>query len=589
VYRVGLPGDCQETLNDLQRELDSGSFQDKVNYGLFQVAHAGREAGGASPREIFQVFVLEYVTFFRTGAECNDYSWSYFGWSTPKLSLALRQQLNDMVLKVNAAIKAAAEDLRRMGVIYVEGIQDAYNGHRYCEPGRLPRHDGVQRVVLDGVRPHQHPLRGRRRPQQRRVNRGHRSRAAAARLMFPGEGKLVSDATESNPPWEWAGAEEYADFEALLDAIQAAAGEEDGAGIQWPVPFNLLRSFHPKATAYGVHAEALFAAIADNRDAVATGGDGGQQIAIASYINPLGDPASWERLLAYDTNKVSVLVANILNGPDYVVDDSWKSVIDQAASQGKKILGYVRTGYLGVSQQQFTTRLGSRGLADWASQIEQDIDKWYELYGSSLGGIFFDEGWPECGDNNIYADLYAYIDDYTKRKHPGTYTVLNPGSPIAQCYEDTMDTLLTFENTYETYQNSFVPNGWTPQDPRKIWHIIYNVPQDQIASVAALASDRNIGLIEITDDVAPNPYDNLPSDAYMQAVIGAVSGGTPLIKGPADVTSFYVAGLPGDVTVAASDYSSVTLDKKKKKNISLDLSTVSAILIIYLLGVLLLR
>jgi len=45
-------------------------------------------------------------------------------------------------------------------------------------------------------------------------------------------------------------------------AIKAAA--EDGAGIQWPVPFNLMRSFHPKATVYGVHAEALFAAIADN-------------------------------------------------------------------------------------------------------------------------------------------------------------------------------------------------------------------------------------------------------------------------------------------------------------------------------------
>ncbi|CBF79024.1 spherulin 4 family protein [Aspergillus nidulans FGSC A4] len=147
-----------------------------------------------------------------------------------------------------------------------------------------------------------------------------------------------------------------------------------------------------------------------------------------------------------------------------------------------------------------------------------------------------------------------------KQKHLGAYTVLNPGLPIAQCYEDTMDTLLTFENTYKTYQNLFVPNNWTPQDPRKIWHIIYNVPQGQIASVAALASDRNIGLIEITGDVAPNPYDNLPSDAYIQAVIGAVSGGTPLIKGPADVTSFYVAGLPGDVTVAASDYSSVTLD-----------------------------
>ncbi|KAJ0414504.1 Spherulation-specific family 4-domain-containing protein [Aspergillus carlsbadensis] len=289
------------------------------------------------------------------------------------------------------------------------------------------------------------------------------------------------------------------------------------------------------------------------------GGDQGQQVAIASYINPLGDPAAWSRLLAYDSGKVSVLVANVLNGPDYVVDKDWQSVIEQAAGQGKKILGYVRTGYLGVSQQQFTTRLGSRNLADWASQIEQDIDKWYELYGSSLGGIFFDEGWPECGPNNIYADLYAYIDDYMKRKHPGAYTVLNPGSPIAKCFEDTMDTLLTFENSYETYQNSFVANDWTPKDPRKIWHIIYQVPQAEIATVAALASSRHVGLIEITDDVPPNPYDNLPSDAYMQAVIAAVDGGSPPIKDPAEVTSSYVAGLPSDVAVSSSDYSSVTL------------------------------
>jgi hypothetical protein len=122
-----------------------------------------------------------------------------------------------------------------------------------------------------------------------------------------------------------------------------------------------------------------------------SGGEAGQQIAIVSYINLLGDPASWERLLAYDSGKVSVLVANILYGPDYVIEKNWKSIIDQAASQGKKIIDYIQTGYLGVGQQQFTTRLGSRNLADWASQIEQDIDKWYKLYCSSLGGIFFDE------------------------------------------------------------------------------------------------------------------------------------------------------------------------------------------------------
>lgn len=97
---------------------------------------------------------------------------------------------------------------------------------------------------------------------------------------------------------------------------------------------------------------------------------------------------------------------------------------------------------------------------------------------------------------------------------------------MAQCFEDTMDTLLTFESSYETYTSSaFTPNTWKPKDDRKIWHIVYRVPEDKIAEVAALSSLRCVAYLEITDDDNPNPYDNVPSDAYMKAAINAVSGG----------------------------------------------------------------
>ena len=99
--------------------------------------------------------------------------------------------------------------------------------------------------------------------------------------------------------------------------MHAAAGDDSAQSV---VPLYYMRSFHPKATAYTTHADKLFAAIANNRGTDKTGDDEGQQIAIALYINSLGDPASWERLLAYDPGKVSVLVANVLNGPDYVVE-----------------------------------------------------------------------------------------------------------------------------------------------------------------------------------------------------------------------------------------------------------------------------
>ncbi|PKX91136.1 uncharacterized protein P174DRAFT_423979 [Aspergillus novofumigatus IBT 16806] len=263
----------------------------------------------------------------------------------------------------------------------------------------------------------------------------------------------------------------------------------------------------------------------------------GQQIAVASYINPLGDPAAWNRLIAYDVKKMPILVANVVNGPDSALDSNWQGVIQRASAAGKTVLGYVRTGYLGVSVQKFQTRLGSGNLADWTAQIEEDVDMWYKLYGDNIGGIFFDEGWPECGDNNEYADLYKYINAYTKRAHPGAFTVLNPGSPIASCFEDTMDTLLTFELNYDSYINSYTPNNWTP------------VTRGNSGILSTMCPNPRL----------PNPYDTLPADSYVQSMMNAISGGSPLNTDAASWTSGGAAGAVSGLSVVTSDYSSAQL------------------------------
>jgi len=206
-----------------------------------------------------------------------------------------------------------------------------------------------------------------------------------------------------------------------------------------------------------------------------------QQIALASYIHPLSDPDAWNRMVGYDKNKITILVANILNGPDVKPNEKWAGVIDRAIGSGKRVIGYVRTGYLGVSKQKFQTRLGSTALSDWVAQIENDVELWYKHYPGKISGIFFDEGWNSCGetlDKTTYADLYRFINDNTKRKHPGAYTVLNPGDYMPKCFEHSADTLLTFESSYERYTNNsiYLANRWIPSDPRKLWHIIYNVP-----------------------------------------------------------------------------------------------------------------
>lgn len=117
---------------------------------------------------------------------------------------------------------------------------------------------------------------------------------------------------------------------------------------------------------------------------------------------------------------------------------------------------------------------------------------------------------------------------FKKRKHPGAYTILNPGSPMASCYEDTMDTLLTFELDYDAYKNTYTPNDLVPKDPRKLWHIIYNVPESAIEEVIKLSKKRGAGFVQLTNDLLPNPYDNLPDDSYMTKMMNLVDGGSLL-------------------------------------------------------------
>ncbi|KAH1392951.1 hypothetical protein KXX49_001196 [Aspergillus fumigatus] len=232
-----------------------------------------------------------------------------------------------------------------------------------------------------------------------------------------------------------------------------------------------------------------------------------EQIALASYVNPLADPVAWDRMIAY-------------------LNEDWTKVIDRAHASGKRILGYIQT----------------------------DVDLWYQLYPGKIGGIFFDEGWNGCGPDNLYADLYCFITDTTKRKHPGAFTVINPGATMPQCFEHSADTLMTFEQSYDTYMNKYIPNpGWTPKDPRKLWHIIYGVPEADAGKVAALALKRGAGLIHITNDVLPNPYDTLPDEAYMKAITDTIKGGGPDVADPTPYPADGQATFPlGPLSVTAS-------------------------------------
>ncbi|PWY96628.1 fibronectin type III domain protein [Aspergillus sclerotioniger CBS 115572] len=516
------------------------------------------------------IYYTGYAKFWAEdlSSACDSVSWATWIYNSQKLTTDHRRTMNELVDSVNAQISAAVDGAgSQVKFVNYDSYVGYFNG-RFCETGvdESTAESNTSSILGD-------PL-GR--------NPYKRSQDNPLNGTFEGSVNQLAQITLLMDPDATLSDQAFVSDAATVDATTAILGESkislsaESSDLEVPniLPDGYWRVFHPQMLLHELIAELVIYEMVNFNEQdngypaipeqftfdscpyypPTNGSNGttdGQQIALASYINPLSDPAAWNRIIDYPGDKVTVLVANILNVPDTTVDVDWQKVINRAYSAGKRVLGYVRTGYLGVSQDHFQTRLGSSDLADW----------WYKLYPGVIGGIFFDEGWNDCGTDNQYSELYRFITDTKKRKHPGAFTVLNPGATMPQCFEHSADTLMTFKNSYDTYMNHYVANpDWTPSDSRKLWHIIYNVPADKAGDVAALARERGAGLIHITDDNLPNPYDTLPDDTYMQTIMSALDGGGPAIADPSAYSDpGDSASQPSSLSVTFSDYSSVTL------------------------------
>ncbi len=253
-----------------------------------------------------------------------------------------------------------------------------------------------------------------------------------------------------------------------------------------------------------------------------------QQLAVPAYVDPITDPGTWTELTGAKAGTVGIIVANVDNGPGPQPVPAWASAIQQAHANGSKVLGYVDTGYLGSATGShpggLSTRSGSGGLHQWLSQIESDIDAWYQFYGSDLGGIFMDQGTTACGPGPLstaFADQYRALTDLVKQAHPGAMTVLNPGTAVGDCFRDSADVLVTFEGSFGEYtgpprssNEAFQPLTWSPA-PDKIWHIIYGASSHhELMRALSLSKTRKAGYVYVTSAVPPDPFDTLPAAPY---------------------------------------------------------------------------
>lgn len=271
VYRAWRPPNCLDALNALDEKIQSTATSNELISTLVQIVLRGREEKGADPPENFQLYISGYVQFWNHDDKgCDTVSWGWWTSST-KLKTDVRKKMNDLVDDLNTVIKTVADSLKNLGVIYVEGFQDAYATHRFCEPESqdyLTKPCGAKTwfwhdncPMTPGEGPTADALETSNYTQQ------------VLDLLIPDKDKQAT-ISEDNPPWNINPAfNDYDSFIAALDAAQGAtANAQDDITIKdWPpLSEETRRSFHPKGTAYKQHSDAFMAAIKANRNPYST-------------------------------------------------------------------------------------------------------------------------------------------------------------------------------------------------------------------------------------------------------------------------------------------------------------------------------
>ena len=242
---------------------------------------------------------------------------------------------------------------------------------------------------------------------------------------------------------------------------------------------------------------------------LARGDTGSQSIAIPSYYYPDsgGADSLWDRT-GDGAPAVSLAVINPASGPGETRDSAYAAQVEKSQAAGLTVLGYVSTGYANTSATNPDRTVAA---------VEADIDKFYEWYG--VDGIFLDEASTDCQYAASLTSYYNELHQHVKAKGGQALVAINPGIQTNECYMPVSDIVVNFEGSHEKYVSSYSAPDWVNDyDPGNFWHLVYDSPSaTTMKQDVAASKGRNAGLIYVTPDVLPNPWDTLPSVPYFEA------------------------------------------------------------------------
>lgn len=228
-------------------------------------------------------------------------------------------------------------------------------------------------------------------------------------------------------------------------------------------------------------------------------------VLVPAYFYPVaGSP--WDRLTqtaGLHPGRVGA-IGDPFNGPGPSFDPTYDAAFRAFRAAGGRLIGYVYTSY------------GNRS----AALVKADIDSWYSWY--ELDGIFLDEMDNVPGAHESY---YLDLADHVRMHQAQAWIVGNPGSSTSPGYlfqgsSAVTSALCIYEggSGFLAWQN----DPWTEAYARRHFYALpYNTGGAGWQAAVDHAWSNHCGLVYVTDDVLPNPWDTLP--AYFESMVQYVA------------------------------------------------------------------
>lgn len=195
-----------------------------------------------------------------------------------------------------------------------------------------------------------------------------------------------------------------------------------------------------------------------------------------------------------------IAITNVFNGAGLMFNPVYEYTFRTFRNSGGSIIGYVYSNY------------GARPIAE----VKSEIDKWFTWY--DVDGIFIDEMDTVAGGHEAY---YAEIYDYVQARLATALVLGNAGKPTSPSYlvqsGGTATSALCIHED-DKGELRWRSDSWVYNHDRSHFGaMLYDTPDYKWRPAIDHAWSQNVGLLYVTNDQWPNPWDTLP--AYFEDML----------------------------------------------------------------------